>query len=40
MALIRFPINRKQWRSQHEETLQLRANHQGNQAARSCSKGR
>ena len=33
MTLMRFPINWRQWRSQHEETLQRRANHQGNQAA-------
>lgn len=33
MTLMRFPIKWRQWRSQHEETLQRRANHQGNQAA-------
>ncbi|WP_161599138.1 hypothetical protein [Alteromonas sp. RKMC-009] len=33
MTLMRFPINWRQWRSQHEETLQRRANYQGNQAA-------
>ena len=33
MTLMRFPINSRQWRSQHEEMLQRRANHQDNQAA-------
>ncbi len=31
MTLMRFPIHWSQWRSQHEETLHRRTNHQGHQ---------
>jgi site-specific recombinase XerD len=33
MTLMRFPINCRYWRSQNEEAIQRRTNHQGYQAA-------